>query len=353
MENAKEDNKAVSVLCHRHSFMMTIELNRPHALNSLDLCMIRKIRACMDEAMAHNRYRFVLICGRGEKAFCAGGDIKAIANAVKSNDLKKAKDFFAEEYALDFLIHRFPKPVIVMAHGITMGGGLGLAAGADFVIATRHTAMAMPETRIGFFPDVGATGWMFKKCPEGYPEFLALTSYHMVGSECVRLGFASHLAQDGKFPTLRERFECATEPEILPQDGLLPFLRDVVKSCAVDCIAPKPEMDHWVKTCFAGKATIQQITESLATCYYEQSYCEDFFALMKERSPTALMLTLTLLRQNEGQPLEDIFRNDLRSVEFIIRHPDFLEGVRARIFDKDDNPQWNPPTIEEVVLDGF
>ena len=121
----------------------------------------------------------MVICGAGDRGFCAGGDLKELTRAVQAGAVHLADQFFHDEYALDLMLHQCPKPVVVLAHGITMGGGLGLAAGADIVVATETTRMAMPETRIGFFPDVGGTGWLFTKCPPGYPEYLALTGYEL------------------------------------------------------------------------------------------------------------------------------------------------------------------------------
>ena len=124
---------------------------------------------------------------------------------MQAGEAWRADQFFQEEYALDLAIHEFPKPVVVLADGVTMGGGLGLAAGADLVIATERTRIALPETRIGFFPDVGATGWLFTKCPPGYPEFLALTGYEIQGAECLRLGLATDFTQSSRLPQLHGR----------------------------------------------------------------------------------------------------------------------------------------------------
>ena len=151
-----------------------------------------------------------------------------------------ADQFFREEYALDLMIHQCPKPVVVLAHGITMGGGLGLAAGADLVVATEATRMAMPETRIGFFPDVGGTGWLFTKCPPGYPEYLALTGYELVGAECVRLGLATHLVDSARLPELRQALkDCAGE---LPADkpGAVEQLEQVLAPFTRQDIAAQP-----------------------------------------------------------------------------------------------------------------
>jgi enoyl-CoA hydratase/carnithine racemase len=330
--------------------MMEITLNRPHVINALTFEMIRQIRHGLDEAMQEERYRFVLFLGAGERGFCAGADLKRLAEAVQEKSFAVPDQFFQEEYALDFFIHRFPKPVIVVADGITMGGGLGIAAGADIVIATERTLMAMPETRIGFFPDVGATGWMFAKCPRGYPEYLGLTGYDMKGAECVRLGMANTLIKGGDVPRLRQALQSFSEK--LPEEKaeaarhlsshLAPFSRDDIR--------PNPEMDAWVATHFSGKSSIRQIMDSLSRCRPDDQLCRDVYQRLSERSPTALVLTLALLRHNEGLPLEEVFAAEARAARFIIRHPDYLEGIRARILDKDDQPLWQPGTTAEVTL---
>ncbi len=165
---------ASPVVIQQTGQMLAITLNRPQAINSLNLEMVRLLQAALNIARQETRIHFILLKGAGERGFCAGGDLKTLAQAVQAGEARRAEQFFQEEYALDLDVHEFPKPVVVLADGVTMGGGLGLAAGADLVIATERTRIALPETRIGFFPDVGATGWLFSKCPPGYPEFLAL-----------------------------------------------------------------------------------------------------------------------------------------------------------------------------------
>ena len=187
------DQTELPVLVIRHPGLMGLVLNRPRVLNTLNREMIRLLTLGLEEALVASDVKLVVISGAGERGFCAGGDLKELTRAVQAGEVHLADQFFREEYALDLMIHQCPKPVVVLARGITMGGGLGLAAGADLVVATETTRMAMPETRIGFFPDVGGTGWLFTKCPRGYPEYLALTGYELEGAECVRLGLATHL----------------------------------------------------------------------------------------------------------------------------------------------------------------
>jgi enoyl-CoA hydratase/carnithine racemase len=346
--NISLDQSEPTVVIRREQGMMSIVLNRPRALNSLNLEMIRRIDEALNDALADDRYRFVLFYGAGEKGFCAGGDVKALAKAVEDKTPLPADQILEEEYATCLRLHRFPKAVIAIADGITMGAGLGLAAGADIIVATERTRMAMPETRIGFFPDVGSTGWMFSKCPKGYPEYLGLTGYEMVGGEAVRVGFATHAMNSQRLPELIKVLEGYSGD--LPQSrthAAHQLVQDLTQFFDHD-IPAKPEMDEWVATYFSAKTSMIEIMESLRQCSIQTPLCEGVFHRLSERSPTAVVLTLKLLRHNEVQPLEEVFQADLQAARFILAHPDYVEGVRARLIDKDDNPQWQPATLEEV-----
>ena len=336
------------VIVQRNGHMVSVILNRPRVLNSLNLEMIRFIDKVLDEAEADKHCKFILFYGAGERGFCAGGDIKALARAVQEKSTPSAEEILKEEYDLCLRLHRFAKPVIVLADGITMGAGLGLAAAADLLVATERTRMAMPETRIGFFPDVGATGWMFSKCPEGYPEYLGLTGYEMVGAEAVRVGFASHLVKSARLPdlvTALERYSGSLSES--RSEGTKILLAELDHFFEKN-IPSNPDMDQWVAAYFAGKSSIVEIMESLRQCSIQTQLCDGVFTRLAERSPTAVVLTLKLLRHNENQPLEEVFLADLKAARYIVAHPDYVEGVRARLVDKDDNPQWQPATIEEV-----
>jgi enoyl-CoA hydratase len=332
----------------RHPRMMTIVLNRPRVLNSLNVEMITAFARALDEVEREERFQFVLLAGAGEKGFCAGGDIRAIAEAVRAGLSARALEILAAEYALCLRLHRFPKPVIVFAEGITMGAGLGLAAAADIAIATERTRMAMPETRIGFFVDVGATGWMFARCPKGYPEYLALTGYEVTAAEAVRVGFCTHLVGSAELPEVKRSLESWSLE--LPRERLSAArqLTTALDRFSTKGIPSKTEMDTWVEEYFSGKTSMVSLMEDLRQCSIFSELCDGVFQRLSERSPTSVVLTLQLLRHNEGRPLEEVFQADLNAARFIFSHPDFVEGVRARLIDKDDKPRWQPPTIEEV-----
>jgi enoyl-CoA hydratase/carnithine racemase len=279
--------------------------------------------------------------------------VKYLAGLGARKDYESLDSFFRKEYGLDLRIHLFPKPVIVIADGITMGGGLGIAAGADISIATERTRMAMPETRIGFFPDVGSTGWMFTRCPKGYPEYLGLTGYDMNGVECVRLGFATHYMPSGNLSRVIDVLEHLELKGDDDKKTTLSRLLADISGYLDDSVPVRRDMDRWVEKYFAGKTDLREILASLHQCREEEDHCGEVFASIAERSPTALVLTLKLLRHNEGRPIADVFATELKAARFITRHPDYIEGIRARLVDRDNQPRWSPETIEQADVSGF
>ncbi|MFW6112767.1 MAG: enoyl-CoA hydratase/isomerase family protein [Thermodesulfobacteriota bacterium] len=340
------------LLVQSHPALRVVTLNRPEALNSLNLAVVRSLRQALEEALETPSVKMVLLNGAGDRGFCAGGDLKALARVVKNQDWERAHRFFREEYDLDLFIHNFPKPLVVLADGITMGGGLGLAAGADLVIATERTRMAMPETLIGFFPDVGATGWLFTKCPPGYPELLALTGQEIKGREAVRLGLATSYLPSQNLPEFLAGcpFLAAQLPDI--KEEAVARIKNSLQAPSPSETSPNSELDAWVKAHFAGKTSVADIISSLDSCPGpEDWFCQEISRRLSERSPTALTLTLALLRRHEGRPLKEVFAGEVKAAAWIIRQPDYLEGIRAQIFDKDHEPQWQPARLEEVQLD--
>jgi enoyl-CoA hydratase/carnithine racemase len=337
------------VLVYRHPGLLGLVLNRPEVINTLNLEMVRRLRRALEKARPAPDLRLVMLSGAGERGFSAGGDLKPLARAVQAGALAEAARFFQEEYALDLALHQYPRAVAALTDGICLGGGLGLAAGADFIIATERTRMAMPETRIGFFPDVGATGWLFGRCPPGYPEFLALTGWELLGPECVRVGLATHLVTGARLPELKARLEEAVAGLPRRKEEAAAQLKEVIEPLAEPPPPPRTEMDAWVAEHFAGKETLAAILDSLGRCRAGLKFCADVFQRLRERSPTALAVTLRLLRANQARPLAEVFAREARAARFMAAHPDYLEGIRARLIHRDDRPRWHPATLEEVA----
>jgi len=327
-----------------------IILNRPQVINSLTLEMVRMIRDELEKARNNSAVRLVILSGTGQRGFCSGGDIKLMARSAIEGTLEPAMQFLQEENDLDLSIHRYPKPVVVFAHGITMGGGLGISAGADITVASETTRMAMPETRIGFFPDVGSTGWLFLKCARGYPEFIGLTGYDMAGSECVRIGLADCLVPSSRFSDALQTLKNNAPSIPAGRKVASATLREVLKPFEDRNIPAKPEMDQWVEQYFAGKSSVLDILSSLRACSMLNDLCEGVFSRLSERSPSAVFVTLMSLRRDEGRDLEEVFQADLATARYLMSQHDFREGVRARLVDKDDRPKWKPDSFEEAAL---
>ncbi len=341
------------VLLRKAKSGLSIILNRPEAINSLSEAMLDDIDALLDRAKKDPDCRFVLFYSTSPRGFCAGGDMKTLARLGAQKKFEKVDSFFRKEYGLDLRLHLFPKPVIVIADGITMGGGLGITAGAGIRIATERTRMAMPETRIGFFPDVGCTGWMFDRCPKGYPEYLGLTGYDMHGVECVRLGFASHYMASANVDALIDMLERLDLKQDADRPSLEKNLLERIAPLLDFNIPDQRDMDAWVERYFAGKTDISEILSSLNQCHEQEERCGEVFAHIAERSPTALVMALKLMRHNEGKPISEVFAVELKAAKYITRHPDYIEGVRARLVDKDNQPCWKPDRLELVDISGF
>jgi enoyl-CoA hydratase/carnithine racemase len=341
--------KPPNVLIRRTKAVLHLILNRPEVINSLTFDMLLIIADEMAKAEFDNTIKLVIFSGEGSKGFCAGGDIKIMAQAVTRNDIEPVMSFLKVENELDLNIHRFHKPVVVFAHGITMGGGLGLSAGADIVAANETTRMAMPETRIGFFPDVGSTGWLFQKCGRGYPEFLGLTGYELLGTECVRIGLADCLIPSARFDKALDA--------VIESSSELPPGRKAAAAALTDILGPfmqteipaKKEMDRWIETYFADRTSVLDLLNDLKACSGQNNLCEGVFARLSERSPLAVVTTLQCLRRDEHKDLAEVYESDLSVARFLMTQHDFREGVRARLIDKDDRPHWDPESFEQAT----
>ncbi|MGP8050308.1 MAG: enoyl-CoA hydratase/isomerase family protein [Desulfobaccales bacterium] len=226
-----------------------------------------------------------------------------------------------------------------------------MAAGADLVVATERSRMAMPETRIGFFPDVGASGWLHDRCPPGYPEYLALTGYEALGGECLRLGLATHLARSARLQDLLEdlvKIGARLAPGSLGREEAASQVRAGLPDYARQDVPPRPELDAWVARHFAGRESLGEIVASLSQCSQELDICGEALRRISERSPTALALTLKLLRANRGRPLPEVLAREARAARLMVQQPDYLEGIRARLIDRDDRPRWQPARLSDL-----
>jgi enoyl-CoA hydratase len=319
-----------------------ITLNRPKALNALSLEMIRAIEAALAAWAADDLVRAVLIRGAGGKAFCAGGDVRAVA---ASHAVDLGRRFFAEEYRLNFHIHTYRKPFLALIDGITMGGGCGLSLHAAYVIATERTMLAMPETVLGLFPDVGAT-WFLNRLPGEMGVYLGLSGVRLRADDLAALNLATHVVPSAAAPSLIDALATAAldAPAI---DAVLARYSEAPGVSAV--AARRGEVDRL----FAG-ATIEDIAKALSGA--ETEWAKEALTVLRRASPTSLKITLRQLRTGRGLGLDEALRIEYRlALRCTIGH-DFAEGVRAILVDKDNAPRWQPDrldALDEISIDAY
>src|SRR5271170_434718 len=240
----------------RAGAVLHIELNRPRALNALTMGMIRRIDPALAAAAADPAIACVVITGAGDRAFCAGGDVRAIAESLPDKSSSLAQDFFREEYVLNRRIHRFPKPYIALIDGVSMGGGFGVSVHGSHRIATERLTFAMPETTIGLFPDVGGT-WFLTRCPGEIGTYLALTGRRVKRADARYCGYATHAVPSASLASLRDQLFAAA-----PRDGAA-----VAALVAPFAAPPEPpplaEHRATIDRCFAGD-TVEAILLALA-----------------------------------------------------------------------------------------
>jgi enoyl-CoA hydratase len=319
-----------------------IRLNRPKAINALTLEMTREILAALDEFEADPGVSLVLLEGAGERGLCAGGDIRGLYESAKAGgDLGPV--FWREEYILNARIPEFPKPYVAYMDGLVMGGGVGLSAHGAHRIVTDKTKMAMPEVGLGFFPDVGGT-WLLSRAPGEIGTYFALTGQTMTGADAVYAGAADVLIASSKWPALRDALTNA--PLRATSDDVRAIM---TQYAAADVQAPVAAHREQIDRAFAHD-TMEAIVAAL-----KQDGSEFALATLKalsEKSPTALKVTLELLRRaRTSKSLKESLVREYNSALAVFTSAEFVEGVRAAIIDKDRNPKWSPSRIEDVTPD--
>lgn len=346
------------VLVELRGGMGLITLNRPRALNALSLTMIRDLTATLLAWRDDASVQAVAIRGMGKDpsvpagsapfgAFCAGGDIRFFHQAALAGN-PELEDFFTEEYALNHLIHRYPKPYVAFMDGIVMGGGMGISghgAKSSLRIVTERTKMAMPETNIGLFPDVGG-GWFLARCPGRLGEYLALTGQVIGGGDAVAAGLADLCVASGDLPGLWQQLE---------DDGVdaVTRLRTRVGPAAPSAATSLTGRQGLIDGYF-GLERVGAIVQALERD--ELPWAVETAALLRARSPLMLHVVLEQVRRARELTLAD----DLRMERDMVRRAfhlrpgpasETVEGIRALAVDKDHSPKWNPARIEEVTAE--
>jgi enoyl-CoA hydratase len=311
-----------------------ITLNRPKAINSLTHSMVRAMTPVLARWQDDDDIRAVVVDGAGERGLCAGGDIVALYHSAHA-DGSEARTFWYDEYLLNALIGRFPKPYVALMDGIVMGGGVGVSAHGSVRVVTDTTKMAMPEVGIGFVPDVGGT-LILSRAPGRLGLHAALTGATFDGADAIALGFADHY---------------------VPHDKLAGFKKSIVADgvdAAVAAHATEPPASRlvaqrdWIDDCYNGD-TVPDIVAALRDHDAEPNAAEAA-TLIESRSPISVSVALQAVRRAADlDTLEDVLRQEYRTSCAALRSHDFVEGIRAQVIDKDRNPKWSPASLAAVT----
>lgn len=330
------------VLLEKVGIAGVITLNRPKALNALNLPMIRHIYPQLKKWEKDSEIDLVIIKGAGGKAFCAGGDIRAVTDAGKVGD-PLAQDFFKEEYMLNNAIGTYTKPYVALIDGITMGGGVGLSVHGRFRVATEKTLFAMPETAIGLFPDVGG-GYFLPRLQGRLGLFLALTGFRLRGRDVLRAGVATHFVESEKMGAL--------EKDLV--DLKSPSTTDVAK--VLDAYQHQSGLD--ADKPFALEQHIEAINRLFDATSVEgiieklnkdgSPFAKKQAETLAKMSPTSMKLTVRQLQHGASLSLQEVLIMEYRLTQACMKGQDFYEGVRAVLIDKDHSPKWKPGTLEEI-----
>ena len=324
-----------SLIVERRDSVVNLRLNRPKALNALDPAMIGGIAALLPGWRDDPGVTMVLVEGEGGRAFCAGGDVRAARQMLEAGDAEGVNAFLAEEYRMNGAIAALGKPWVSLIDGVCMGGGIGVSVHGTHRVATEAAVFAMPETTIGLFPDVG-TSFVLSRMPGALGTWLGLTGARLQGAAAVEAGLATHLVARDALPALRAA---------LLEGDLEAIGRAAQPVPPGEVAALRPAVDR----CF-GAGSVPAILAALEA--EDSDWARAQLATLRRVAPTSLLVTLEMLRRARGMTLEQCLAMDTRLARSMTAHPDFREGVRALLVDKDNAPRWTPGTLAEAEAAG-
>jgi len=327
------------IKCEKRGPLGLLTLDRPQALNALTHGMIKALAAQLQAWAADDAIQAVALRGAGERAFCAGGDIRAVQQAVAAGRSGEGAGLLRDEYRMNALIGTYPKPYIALLHGITMGGGAGLSVHGRYRLADETLAFAMPETAIGFIPDVGA-GYFLSRLPDQMGLYLGLTGTRIGLGDALDCGLMTHAVRKGDFDAVLEGLAQGGAVEPIVQ-------RFAYKPAPGVLRAQRPALAN-----FFGAGSVEAILERLDRDGGD--FARGVAQELRTRSPTSLKLVFRQLREARTLSLEQCLAMELRLALRALEAHDFREGVRAALVDKDRNPKWQPSSLAAVGnLDGF
>lgn len=331
--------------CHieQRKHLGLITLARPGALNALTLPMIQAIGRQLMAWKTDDSIHAVVIRGEGEKAFCAGGDVRWLYETGRV-DYAAVMEFFWHEYRLNHAIYTYPKPYIALMQGLTMGGGVGISLHGSYPVASETFTFAMPETGIGFFPDIGAS-YLLTRLPGAVGRYLGLTGESLHAADALAMGLVKQIIPQGCFSDF---IQALTDAELSRQP--LACIQACAAEFALDCregVLNQPVLET-LQACFSEES-IETIIARLQI-QTSTAWGARVAALLLKKSPLALKVTLAQLQRAQTMPMAGCLAMDYRLVSHFMQGHDFYEGVRALLIDKDKSPRWQPRSLSAVSL---
>jgi enoyl-CoA hydratase len=328
----------------RRGRLAIVVLDRPAALNALTWEMVQKLSLQLLAWREDPDVAAVLVKAVPGRAFCAGGDILAVTERVRKEGLTAALSFFREEYRLNWRIHAFPKPYVALWNGITLGGGVGISVHGSHRVVTEHTLLAMPETGIGFFPDVGAT-WFLPRCPGALGMYLGLTGARLNGADCLAAGVGTHAVPADRLVKLEEMLVDRLRVDAAAASVVNGCLGELAGSCGT---ASLPRLRARIDACFGGEDTADIVRRLEGE---QTGFGAKQLTILATKSPLAVRLTFAQLLRGLDLAIEDAFRLEYRMVHRTLPGHDFAEGVRALLIDKDRRPRWRHADLQAVAAE--
>lgn len=331
------DQAEPEIIFERRGAAGLVTLNRPRALNALTLRMVETMHAQLRAWETDEAVTRIVVRGAGGRAFCAGGDIRHIYEMGRAGRYEETVAFWLGEYQLDAYVKRYPKPYVALIEGVVMGGGVGISLHGDHRVASEAYLFAMPETGIGYFPDVGMT-YTLPRLPGRTGTYLAMTGARIGAGDALAVGIATHYAKAAAFDALTDALA----------DG-----GPIDEALAVHAAAP-PEAGPLVReravidTCFSAESAPAVLAKLDAEASAGSTFAAETAAVIRSRSPTSVLIAFEQMRRGPDLSFPDAMLTEYRLCERVMRGHDFYEGVRAVIIDKDGRPSWNPATLDTV-----
>lgn len=340
----------VNELVCQHGVIGHITLDSPASLNALSEDMIDTMQAALDQWRDDDRICLVVLDASGERAFCAGGDIVALYQSMTAEgEVDAAQRFFSREYQLIYHLHCYPKPVVGWAQRVVMGGGMGLLSACRYRLVTPDLMMAMPEITLGLFPDVGAS-WFLNRLPAGLGLFLGLTGARLNASDALRVGLADMAVHpDGKAALLDQLQSQSWTGSVAADDNRLYRLLNQLDAPAPASL-PASELAAYEQTIaqLCRKGTLPEVVGRLLSHPQGDDWWQSCIRNLRSGCPVTAWLVSEQLKRAQQMSLQDIVEMELAMALECVRRPDLREGIRARLIDRDQHPQWRYARVEDV-----